>query len=96
MARLREELVETEEIDDCRSYLTGALPLHLETNGGIAAFLLTLEKHGLGLDYLERYPSLIGAVTREEIQRVVQEYLTLDRYVLAMAGTFAETPEPSS
>ena len=96
VARLREELVEAEEIDDCRSYLTGALPLHLETNGGIAAFLLTLEKHGLGLDYLERYPSLIGAVTREEIQRVVQEYLTLDRYVLAMAGTFAETPEPSS
>ena len=86
--RLRDEPVQDVELADSRSYLTGALPLHLETNEGIASFLLNTEKYGLGLDYLQRYPTIIGGVTQEDIQRTVRRYLTLDRYVLAMAGTF--------
>ena len=79
--------ISDEEMADCRSYLTGALPLRLETNDGIASYLLSIEEHGLGLDYLRRYPEIIGAVTQQEIKETVQRYLTLDRYVLALAGT---------
>ena len=86
--RLRDEPVGDQEFDDCRSYLTGALPLHLETNEGIASFLLNVEEYSLGLDYLQRYPDIIGQVTRKDIRRTVCRYLTLDSYVLAMAGTF--------
>jgi zinc protease len=64
------------------------LPLHLETNEGLAGFLMNIEEYGLGLDYLQRYPQIIYGVEKGEIQRVVRRYLTLDRYVLAMAGTF--------
>jgi zinc protease len=49
---------------------------------------VAIEQYGLGLDYLQRYPEIIGAVTAEEIRRVAAQYLTLDRYVLTMAGTF--------
>jgi zinc protease len=87
--RVREELISTEELDDCRSFLSGSLPLRLETSEGIAEILLAIEEHGLGLDYLQRYDQLIGRVTREDVQRVVRQYLTLDRYVLSMAGTFS-------
>ena len=86
--RLREEPIEDEELEDIRTYLTGALPLHLETNEGLAGFLMNIEEYGLGLDYLQRYPQIIYGVEKGEIQRVVRRYLTLDRYVLAMAGTF--------
>ena len=86
--RLRDEPVSKEEFHDCKTYLLGSLPLRLETNGGISGFLLNVEKYGLGMDYLQRFPEIIGRVTREDIQRVVNKYLTLDRYVLAMAGTF--------
>ncbi|MHB1296793.1 MAG: M16 family metallopeptidase [Anaerolineae bacterium] len=89
VARMRDEPITDEELADSRSYLTGALPLHLETNAGIAGFLLRLERYGLGLDYLQRYPGIIHSVTKEDIQRVVRRYLTLDRYVLSMSGTFA-------
>jgi len=86
--RLRDEPVSEEELNDCKTYLSGALPLQLETNEGISVFLLNVEKYDLGMDYLQRFPEIIGRVTRDDIQRVVREYLTLDRYVLAMAGTF--------
>jgi zinc protease len=87
VTRLAEEGISDEELDDCRSYLTGALPLRLETNDGIANYLLSIEEHGLGLDYLQRYAQIIHAVTQEEIRDTIRRYLTPDRYVLAMAGT---------
>jgi zinc protease len=89
VTRLREGGISDEELNDCRSYLTGALPLCLETNDGIANYLLSIEEHGLGLDYLQRYAGIIHGVTHEEIRDTVRRYLTLDRYVLAMAGTLA-------
>jgi predicted Zn-dependent peptidase len=42
------------------------------------------------LDYLQRYPNIINGITREDMQRTVRQYLTLDHYVLTMAGTFAQ------
>ncbi|MBN1401406.1 MAG: insulinase family protein [Anaerolineae bacterium] len=87
VTRLREDGIRDEELDDCRSYLTGALPLRLETNDGIANYLLNIEEHGLGLDYLQRYAEIIHRVTQEEIRDTIRRYLTPDRNVLAMAGT---------
>lgn len=85
---MRETLVSEEELADSKTFLNGALPLHLETNGGISGLLLDIEQYGLGYDYVQRYPSIIGAVTREDVQRVVRRYLDPERAVLAMAGTF--------
>ena len=77
-------------MDDSRTYLTGALPLALETNDAIAGFLVKLEEHQLGLDYVQRYPDIINGVSKVDIQRVAQRYLTVDRYVLAIAGTLQD------
>ncbi len=87
--RLRETLVRDEELEEAQAYLIGSLPLHLETNEGIAHVLLDIEDYGLGLDYLQRYPNIVTGISKEELQRVARKYLTLDRYALAMAGTFA-------
>ena len=52
---------------DAKAFLTGSMPLRLETNEGLATALMSMEEFGLGLDYIQRYPSIIGAVTAEEI-----------------------------
>jgi zinc protease len=75
-----------EELADAKAYLTGSLVLGLEKNSGVAAALLDIESYQLGLDYVERYPHLINAVTRDEIIDVARAYLSTDRYVLASAG----------
>ena len=49
-----------------------------------------MELYSLGDDYIIRYPAIIRAVTREEIQAVVRKYLDVERFALAIAGPYQE------
>jgi zinc protease len=86
VARIAAEGVSAEELADTQAYLTGQLPLTLETNEGVAATLLSLEWYGLGLDYLLRYNDLINGVTCEDVRRVCAKYLRPERQITVVAG----------
>ena len=73
--RMREQPVTEQELADAKDFLTGSFPLRFDTNRRVANFLAQVEYFQLGLDYPERYPDLIRKVTREDVQRVAQEYL---------------------
>ena len=90
IVRMRDEVVSEQELEDAQDYLTGTLPLRLETNEGITTTLLDMELYNLGDDYIIRYPAIIRAVTREEIQAVVRTYLDVERFALAIAGPYQE------
>lgn len=92
-ARLGETPVDAEELADSQAYLTGVLPLTLETNEGVADALLNMEWHGLGLDYLQRYSGLINDVTAEDVRRVTRHYLAPDKCVVVVAGPDAAEDE---
>ncbi len=92
---MRDEPVTEEELADAHALLIGSLPIYLETNEGIASFLLAVERFALGLDYLERYPGLIESVSREQIQQAMQRYWPEGRYVAAAAGTLHGGPRPA-
>jgi zinc protease len=83
--RLRDLPVPTDELADSQSFLTGSMPLRLETNEGIANTLLSIERHDLGFDYLLHYAGLVNAVTVEDIQDVTQRIMNPDLYALAIA-----------
>ncbi|MCB0140391.1 MAG: insulinase family protein, partial [Caldilineaceae bacterium] len=84
--RLAHEPVTAQELSDSQAYMTGIVPLSLETNAGVAQTLYNMEWFNLGLDYLQRYSSLINAITVEDVQRVAQTYLRGDAYALVVAG----------
>jgi zinc protease len=84
--QMQDEPVGEEELADNKAYLTGSLPLRLETNEGVAQSLLDMERYGLGLDYLQRYSGLINEITPQRIQAAAQRYLNADAYALAVAG----------
>ncbi len=84
--RLQDELVPADELEDCKRYLTGSVPLQLETNDGVASLLADIEWHQLGLDYLERYPQIINSQTPEAMQAAARKYFDVDKYVYALAG----------
>jgi zinc protease len=90
ISRFVTEPVTSEELSDSQSNYIGRLPLSLESNGGVAAALLNLERYELGLDYYLRYPDLINEVTPEKILETAQRYLNPDCLVIATAGTFDE------
>jgi zinc protease len=74
------------ELAETRAYLIGSIPRLLETNQSIAAFLQTSEEYGLGLDFDQRLPSLLGGVTLEEIHAAAAEVLDPARAAIAVAG----------
>jgi zinc protease len=85
LQHLRQEPVTASELADAKSYLVGVLPLALESNDGVAATLLSLEEYGLGLDYLDRYPAIIAAVTADDILRAAAEHLNPETLVISVA-----------
>ncbi len=80
------EPVTDEELSDSKANFIGRLPLALESNAGVAGALLNLERYQLGLDYYQRYESLINAVTRVEVLAAAQHYLDPDKLAVVVAG----------
>jgi zinc protease len=84
--RFVNEPVSDEELDDSKAYFIGSLPLSLESNYGVAGALINMERYQLGLDYYQKYATLIQSVTKETIQNAARRYLDPDRLGVAIAG----------
>jgi zinc protease len=80
--------VTQKELDESRQYLIGSLPRALETNGGIAQFLQSVEFFGLGLDYDLRLPSLLSAVRAEDVDAAARQALDPARATVVVAGPY--------
>ena len=74
------------EVEDAKKYLLGSLPFQLTTNALIARQLVTIERYGLGFDYLERYQKAVAAVTPADVRQVAEQYLDPRRMVVVAAG----------
>jgi zinc protease len=88
LTRLRRDGLTAKELDESRRYLVGSMPRALETNGSIASFLQTAEFFGLGLDYDERLPGLLGAVTLEEANAAARRAVDPERATVVIAGPY--------
>jgi zinc protease len=90
MKRIQTELVSEKELQGAKKYLIGSFPMRLDTQAKLANFLSQVEYYGLGRDYPEKYPSLINAVSREEILRVAKTYLHPENIILVVVANLKE------
>lgn len=86
LRRFVQEGVSPEELADSQSHFIGRLPLSLESNAGVAAALLNIERFHLGLDYYQRYETLVRAITPEQVTETARKYLNPDRLAIATCG----------
>ena len=87
MHRLREEGVTEDELLRAKHYSTGSLVLHLETNDGVAGLIQDIELFGLGLDYADRYPTIIEAITLGEVNQAAARHIPpFEETVRVVAG----------
>jgi zinc protease len=84
------------ELAETRQYLIGSIPRMLETNQSIALFLQTAEFFHLGLDYDRRLPSLLQAVTLEDVKTAAAAVLDPARACVAVAGPALAPAEGAS
>jgi zinc protease len=86
--RMATEGMTPDELADCKQYLIGSIPRLLETNGAIATFLQTSEFFGLGLDHDLRLPSLLDAVTLDEVNAAARQTLNVSHAAIVVAGPY--------
>ena len=84
--RMRTEPIPQEELEGGIKYMTGVLPLRLETSDGLSRSILEMELFDLGFDYIFRYPDIIRALNPEIVGDVARRRLSSEDYVAAVAG----------
>ena len=96
LGRMRDEDVSEKELTDAKSYLSGIFPIRLETQEGLVEQLLQMRMHDLAPDYLETYRDKILKVTREDVRRVANLYVTPDSAAVVLVGDAAEVREQAA
>jgi zinc protease len=86
--------IRPDELRDEKSSAIGSFKVGLATNGGLARALWNAEFYSLGMDYIDRYPQLIQAVTVEEVNAAIRKYFRPDHLTIVIAGDY-HTPVPT-
>jgi zinc protease len=84
--RLLNEPINWDELADSQAFRIGSLPVSLETNDGLASIFSDMELFSLGMDYLQRLPDKIGAMTPDSVQAAARRYLSSGQIAIAVAG----------
>ena len=80
----RADARELEEEKSSRSGSSGGPRLQRR----IAQALDAAVYYGLGVEYLDRFPSLVESITRDEADAAFRERVHPDRFTIASAGSF--------
>jgi zinc protease len=91
---VQEQGITAQELEEAQSYYVGHFPLGLETPRALARQVLTIDLHGLGLDYLVRYRERLAGVTLAEVNRAAQAHLHPDDLVVLAVGPASQIKEP--
>ncbi|MGR3570583.1 M16 family metallopeptidase [Brevirhabdus sp.] len=85
-ARMARDGVSAQELEDAKTFLTGAYPLRFDGNGRIADILAGMQLTGLPLSYIDTRNDMVNAVTQEDIKRVAKRLLNLDTLNFVIVG----------
>jgi predicted Zn-dependent peptidase len=80
-----------DELDAKKTTITGSYTVGLATTGNLAQSILTNAERGFDVSYLDRFPEEIEALTLEEVNDAIEQYLHPETLQEALAGT---RPEP--
>ena len=86
-ADLAQNGVTQKELDDTKTYMTGAYPLRFDGNGTIASILVGMQILGLPSDYPAKRNARVDAVTLEDVKRVAARLLTPDKLFFVVVGS---------
>lgn len=91
LARILKEGITEDELKRAQNYLVGNFEIGLQQNASQAGKMAFDEMYGIGWDEYKKYPEQIFSVTGDDVKRVANKYIDLDKYTLAIVK-----PEGSS
>jgi zinc protease len=85
-AALAERGVTADELQDAKTFLTGAYPLRFDGNSRIARILVGMQSQGLPIDYIRTRNAEVNSVTIEDIKRVSTRILKEKNLYFVIVG----------
>jgi zinc protease len=79
--------IREDELQDEKSSVTGSFKIGLATNAGMAGQIANAELFELGVDYLDRFPGLVNALTKPQIDEAIRKYIHPEVATTVIAGT---------
>jgi len=88
--RIRDEVVQEEELADAKNFLTGVFPIRAETQEGLTNLIVNQLLFDLPADYLETYRGNVEAVTADDVKRVAGKYVRPNEMAMVIVGDAKE------
>jgi zinc protease len=74
------------ELLRAHNYYTGSFPLTYSSTGGKVSQMLTIELYHLGLDWLDKFPDRIRAVTLDQVNQAARDHIRPGQYYMVVIG----------
>jgi zinc protease len=74
------------ELEKARNYYTGSFPLTYAATGGKLGQVRAMELYGFGMDWLDKFPDKVRAVTLDEVNKTARDHLTPSKYWMVVLG----------
>jgi zinc protease len=74
------------ELEKAHNYFTGSFPLTYASTGGKLGQVRTMELYGYGMDWLDKFPDKVRAVTLEAANKAARDHLAPGRYWMVILG----------
>ena len=84
--RMADSGVTADELEEAKTYLTGAYPLRFDGNGRIANILVGMMIDGFPIDYVQTRNDQVNALTLEEVNRVAAELFQPEALSFVVGG----------
>jgi hypothetical protein len=94
-AKMATEGLTEQELQDAKTYITGAYPLRFDGNGPIANILVGMQQINLPIDYIPTRNDKVERVTIEDVKRVAAYLLDPDAFLTSVAAARNSRPSPA-
>ena len=84
--RMATKGVTEKELEEAKTYLTGAYPLRFDGNSRIASIMVGMQMQKLPIDYIATRNDKVNAVTLDDVNRVASELLDPDNLHFVVVG----------
>ncbi|PPK96799.1 putative Zn-dependent peptidase [Nonlabens xylanidelens] len=92
--RIRDEYVEDEMLSTAKAKFLGSFIMQSEDKSVVASRSINIEKNDLDKDFYKNFISNIDKVTKEDVKRVANKYLSPDNLRIVLVGKAADILEP--
>ena len=91
--RIRDEKVDSTELQMAKNYLSGSFVRGLEHPNTIAQDAIAIERYGLPKDYYKTYLKRLDAVSADDVEAAAKKYLDPATMLIAVVGSASDVKD---